>query len=369
MKILSIVTLVSPDGEYGGPVRVAVNQARELRSRGHDVTICGGARGYDSLPTEIDGIPAKLFPVHTAVPRTGFAGLASPSLWAWLARHSSSVDICHIHAARDLVTLPAALIARARNVPYILQTHGMIDPSGSLLAGVLDKMATRRLLRDAKRVLYLNEVERDGVIAVGGEDLRLVELPNGVPEAREGNLDQPDEPEVLFLARIAPRKRPTLFAKVADSLAAEFPQARFTLVGPDEGEGESVRRIIAGSAHSDRISWEGPLAPEATLDRMRRASIYVLPSIDEPYPMSVLEAMSVGLPIIITESCGLATIVKESGSGLVVDHSADGLRQAVAELLQEPEGTRSAGARGRDYVRDELSMTTIGNRLLDIYQL
>ena len=57
MRILHVVTLVSPDGEYGGPVRVATNLSKALRDLGHDVTIAAGTRGFESAPEQLDGTP------------------------------------------------------------------------------------------------------------------------------------------------------------------------------------------------------------------------------------------------------------------------------------------------------------------------
>lgn len=368
MRIYSIVTLVSPDGEYGGPVRVAINQARELRAQGHEVVICGGTRGFDRVPDDLEGVPARLFPVYPVIPRSGFAGLISPGLLGWLVRNVAMADLCHVHAARDLVTLPAAVVARAKGVPYVLQTHGMIDPSSNPLAKPLDALLTRPILRHAHRILYLTEVERHGVVGVGGDKLPLAELPNGVPQAQPAQPSPSRGSEVLYLARLAPRKRPRLFVEVAAALAEEFPGAQFVLIGPDEGEGAAVTAAIGESAHSDRISWAGPLPPELTVERMRQASIYVLPSINEPYPMSVLEALSVGLPVVITNTCGLADVVRQSGAGAVVDESMAALRDALRTLMSDPEEARAAGLRGRDYVRKNLSMEAIARRLAELYR-
>ncbi|MBK5249133.1 MAG: hypothetical protein JJE50_06815, partial [Actinomycetales bacterium] len=74
MRIISVVTLFSPDGAYGGPTRVAVNQAAALRRLGHQVVIAAGGRGYAHPPEHVHGVPLRLFPVRTAVPGTGFAG-------------------------------------------------------------------------------------------------------------------------------------------------------------------------------------------------------------------------------------------------------------------------------------------------------
>src|SRR5437867_204758 len=57
MRILQVVTLLSPDGAYGGVARVALNQSAELIGRGHDVTVAAATRGYEVVPEELDGVP------------------------------------------------------------------------------------------------------------------------------------------------------------------------------------------------------------------------------------------------------------------------------------------------------------------------
>lgn len=367
MKILGVVTLLSPSGEYGGPTRVAVNQLRALQDRGHQVVLAGTHRGFEgNVPTEIEGVPARLFPARTLLPRTGFAGLGSPELWRAVHRHAREFDVVHVHAARDLVTLPSALIALRRAVPVVVQTHGMIDETSHPLAVPLDLALTRPVLRGARIVTYLTSRERASLDVVSRGEARLEELPNGVPLEAAAAAAGPTR--VLYLARLAPRKHPVAFVEAAARVAADFPDAAFALVGPDEGEGASVLRAIASSGAADRITWEGPVRMSGAAARMRQATLYVLPSVDEPYPMSVLEAMSVGLPVVVTDSCGLAPFVGEHDAGIVTDHTVESLADALRTLVADPERAAAMGARGRDAVRAERSMAVIAERLEHFYR-
>jgi glycosyltransferase involved in cell wall biosynthesis len=90
-------------------------------------------------------------------------------------------------------------------------------------------------------------------------------------------------------------------------------------------------------------------------------------SVREPYPMSVLEAMSVGLPVVVTNDCGLASLVEQSQSGIVADATVPGLAAAVDSILANRSLARSMGERGRQTVRTEFGMQGIGDRLLDTY--
>lgn len=363
MRILQVVTLLSPDGAYGGPARVALNQSAELAGRGHEVTVVGASRGYRQMPTELAGATVILFAAKTLLPGTGFSGLAAPGLGKWLRSNWTRFDVLHIHLGRDLVVLPVALAARRRRIPYVVQTHGMVAPSNHPLARPLDRTCTRKVLRDAGAVFYLNPTEREQLLTVAGPRLRLVELSNGVPRYPAA-APPPGRPEVLFAARMHPRKRPIAFVEMAKTLLDAGVDARFALVGHDEGEGPALRAALNGGR---RITWEGALTPDAIPARMAAAQVYVLPAVREPQPMSVLEAMSVGLPVVVTNDCGLASMIERSGSGIVTDPAVPALAAAVNSILADGGAAQSMGERGRRTVHAQYGMEAIGDRLLDTY--
>jgi glycosyltransferase involved in cell wall biosynthesis len=367
MKIAHVVTLVSPDGAYGGPTRVATNLAGAMQDAGHEVTILGAYGGYDMPPTQLAGVPARLFAARRLLPGLGFAGLTAPGLHAYLHRHVATFDIVHVHLARDLVTLPAALIARRRGARYVVQTHGMIDPSKRRLAKVLDTSATRAALRDAAAAFYLTDQERRDVIQVAQTaDLPLTFLPNGVPPS-DLKADVASGREVLFLARLHARKRPLAFVEAAIALRDQFPTTRFTLVGPDEGEAGAVRARIGAAGAQATIGWDGPLEPSTTLERMSRASIYVLPSVNEPFPMSVLEAMSIGLPGIVTDSCGLVPLLHDQNAVRVVGDGIHALVAELAQLLRDRSDRVALGERGRAEVNRHFSIGSAAALAMSAY--
>ena len=84
--------------------------------------------------------------------------------------------------------------------------------------------------------------------------------------------------------------------------------------------------------------------------------------------MSVLEAMSSGLPVVITDTCGLADTVQRTGSGAVVDDSQPDLERALAELLSDPDLRERTGRAARDTIAREYGMDAVRERLLRAYQ-
>lgn len=371
LRVAHVVTLVTPTGAYGGPVRVATNVITELNRRGLRSVLWGGCAGFASPQDSVDAAPAALDSALVPPPRFGFAATVAPGVLLRIWRNRRDIDCLHIHLARDLVTMPAALLARMLRIPYLAQTHGMIAPKKSIVAQLFDTAFTRPALRNAKTIFYLTGYEKHQLLDVVPALRQLRRLGNGVPlvdgdtrRARAGA----SEVEFLFLARLHQRKRPLTFVEAAAHLLDEGVEARFAIVGPDGGEEQSVHAAIEKSGWADRIWLEGPLAPEHTAERMSRSDVYVLPSVDEPYPMSVLEAMAVGLPVVITESCGLADAVWGGKAGHVVDESVAALTDALRRLAEDSRHRSDLGQNAARLVRQRFSMASVGDSLSAAYE-
>lgn len=361
MRILQVVSLITADGAFGGPARVATNQSAALARLGHRVTLAAGGSGRSSSPPEHSGFRLELFEARTLLPGSGFPGMVVPGLVNFAMSHAGEFDVAHIHFGRDLMVLPASAALRLRHLPYVLQTHGMVIPSRHPLAPLFDAACTRRLLAGAEAVLYLTDRERAQLCDVARTEPRLVQLPNGVPDYPPAER-RPGPPEVLFVARLDARKRPGLFVAMAKTLLRQGYDAAFTMVGPDEGEGPAVRAAITGEP---RITWEGPLDPRLMPTRLTRAAVLVLPSEREPYPMAVLEAMAVGIPVVVCDDCGLAPMIRRTRSGVVVPGTVEHLAAGVREVLSDRTGF---GMRARETARREFRMDAVAERLAGIYQ-
>ncbi|MFD3456512.1 glycosyltransferase [Streptomyces sp. NPDC058691] len=368
MKVLHVVTLHTPTNAFGGPTRVALNLAGGLRGRGVDAELVTLGDGFPPgrLPDEVEGVPARVFRARHVLPRFEVSGITSPSLLAGARRLVRSADVVHVHLMRDLITLPVAVAALQCGRPLVLQTHGMIDPSDKPLAKVLDALATKRLLRRADAVLHLTDWERGDLEAVvgAGRLARPVRLPNGTalhrPRARSG------PPTVLYLARFQTRKRPRDFATAIPEVLERYPDARFVLAGPDSGELAGTLETVRELGVTDEVRHVGPLSHAEALEAFRAADVYVLPSVDEPFAMSLLESMSVGTPVVVRESNGLAPDIERAGAGRVV-HRPEDIGEAVLGLL-EPGANQAASQAAWRLIRDELSLDAVLDTLQEVYE-
>lgn len=364
MRIAHVVTYVSSDGAFGGPVAVLRAQTAALAAAGHEVEVFAGWDGAATL--EIPGVRVRLFPARHLVPGTGFSGITSGALVRALRAELGRFDAVHVHLGRHLLDLQAALAVLRGRGRLVVQPHGMVQPSRAPKAIVTDALATRRILRGADRVLALTADDEAGLGAVAGAPIRMLRLPNGIaaspaaPRERAGR-------SVLFLARLHPRKRVLAFARAAALLHLTDPDTRFAVVGPDEGDLPALQAYLDDHRLQEVVRYEGSLPSGAGAARIAEADVYVLPAEREVFPMSVLEALSVGTPVVLARDCGIAEELERAGAAVVVDGSPESIADAVRGLLDDDARWRSTGERGRALVDTRLSIDAVAATLLSVY--
>ncbi|SOD59003.1 Glycosyltransferase involved in cell wall bisynthesis [Streptomyces zhaozhouensis] len=374
MRVLHAVTLHTPSHAFGGPTRVALGLCRGLAERGERATLLALGDEFPAgpLPRSVEGARVRLFRARHVLPRFEVSGITSPALLARALGYVRSADVVHVHLMRDLVTLPVALLALRAGTPLVLQTHGMVDPTENRVARLVDGLGVRRVLRRADAVLHLTERERRETAAVVAPApiAPAHRLVNGVP-ARERAPAPTGPPRLLYLARVQAGKRPGDFVGAMPTVLARHPDARFTLAGPDTGALAETVALAEELGVRHALDVVGALDGPRVLAALREASALVLPSTRDAFPLSVLEAMSVGTPVVVTATNGLAPDVAAAGAGRVVPATAGpngpAVGRAVRELLAPPareHASRAAWA----LTRDRFTLDAVVERLSGIYR-
>ena len=333
LSILHVLTLNGRNGEYGGPVRVARELCSELNSRGHATHIFSGARkGSEPLPKP--GL-AESFVLVKPISKN----LSVSSLWSWkllrpLNRLIKNADVVHIHFARDLVSFLAAFLCILKKKPFVTQTHGMIILDGRTSTRVTDLFLTKPLINRSRINLVLTEIEMSSVKTLNLKSPARI-LPNGIATNNLNNLTDLSSNRVIFCSRLDKRKGIDKFIELADV----FKDTKFTfeIYGPDGGELHFVLNEITKRKLEDKVLYKGALLAHEVLDVLDGAGLLILPSKDEPFPMVILEAISIGTPVLVMPSCGIAPKLAVFNHAFVSkSEDLDGLVQSF-EALQAKE--------------------------------
>lgn len=179
--------------------------------------------------------------------------------------------------------------------------------------------------------------------------------------------------EVLFVGRLEKRKGIETLAIALPYVLRQCSEATFRFIGSDELDqnGQSWQQRITEnltSSERKRVIFE-QLSRDALATRYQTAAICVMPSIWENFPYAVLEAMTYKLPIVATETGGLAEIVKNGHTGLLVPPEEPlALTKALCELLNDPVKCEEYGRNARNRIEDLYATDRIVPEMIKVYK-
>jgi glycosyltransferase involved in cell wall biosynthesis len=270
--------------------------------------------------------------------------------WAVSGRRERGV-VAHVHVSQGGSLVREGLLVallRLRRTPVVVTLHG----SSSLSNGRLPFLLTGLVLRLASVAHFLSDAHRT---RYGWSAARLVTVPNAVPVERSPAAIR--QPDVVFAGVVGTRKGVDLLLKAWQSL----PSGGWTLhlFGPPDSDFDLPHDIAGVIAH-------GEVAPIAVQTALASASIAVLPSREEAFPMFLVEAMAHGCAIVATDVGGVRELMGDAGV-LVPADDAGALGDALDRLIREP-GTRAelAGAAGAR-ATERFDAAPVGRRWADTY--
>lgn len=343
--------------------------ARRLRDRGHGVTVVARGAAFRGWRQEtIAGVGVRhyphspLKPLHHALDRL--------ALQHWVDRGADGADVLHVH----LPLLPP-LRGRQRLVvtfhtPMLADTAAVSEPGlGPALARANARWFSRAYeqwyLDQASEVLAVSGPVRDELIAnyrVGARPIRVVE--NGVDTdffAFHGPAGRRDE--VLFVGRLAVRKG---VARLLAAFRALGPGTNLRLVIAGEGPLDGrLRARAAALGIADRVDFLGFLDRPTLRARLQAAAVFVCPSDYEGFPLTLLEAMACGVPVVSTRSGPLAGSARLPV--LTVDPDADALADGIVQVLSQPAVAAERARAARRFVEERHSWERVVDDLEEAY--
>jgi glycosyltransferase involved in cell wall biosynthesis len=287
--------------------------------------------------------------------------VSAPSLMRW-------ADIVHIHTAsrrsfyRKVAFLVLAKLLRRR---VVLHIHG--GGFGEFLG---NSSPSRRwwmlkMLGLADRIVCLTDTKSREISAFLDQE-RLVSVPNPCRSITPSAAPVTSVRNLLFTGWIESAKGAFDLVRAFAKASEKRPDLRLTLAG--RGQIEGVRRLAQELGIADRVLLPGWLTGGSLEQVYREADLFLLPSYCEGLPMSILEAMSYGLPIIATSVGGIPDVIEHGKEGLLVSAGdLAGLQFAIERLADSPDECRTLGANAHRRSK-EFSLESIHFRWLDVYR-
>ncbi len=353
MKIIHVIYSL----EMGGAEILVAQLCRLQRQHGHDVSVIAysnlGPLGEQLID---EGIPVVVLG-EAPLPRT-FLRFVS-------AFRRLRPDVVHCH--NPAPTLQAAIPAKLAGTRAVISTrHSLVAPPYEMGA----EIAFNLVARFTDWIVGICDATCENLRHTPGARRRkIVRIYNGVdPVLPADEQEKPHKkgPTVLFVGRLAAIKDlPTLIRAVAIA-ATRIPNLHLWVVGHG-AERPLLDNLVSELGIEDHVTFWGERLDVAGF--FSAADIYCMSSVSEGLPMSLLQAMSVGLPAVVTNVGGMAEVVRNANAGLtapVGDSSA--MAEALVQLASDPTRRRTLSENASNAYREHFTLEHMDASYMELYR-
>jgi len=353
---LKIIFIVTRADTMAGAQTHVVEMAGALLEEGHQAhVLCGrGERLPDVLSsrgipfTRVGALKRSLHPLHD------LHALLSLTLHL----RKAAPDLVSLHSSKAGIL--GRLACRMLGIPALFTAHGWAFAEGvGTRSRHVYALIERRLQRSSAQIICVSEADRRLAIKEGFDGTNMVTVHNGRHdrgEPRSSGRDAGGPMRLVMVGRLDRQKdHPTLFRALSFldgwvlSLVGE---------GPDR---VALQALTHECGIADRVDFVGETDDVAGV--LASSDAFALISNWEGFPRSTLEAMRASLPVIVSDVGGSREAVKEGVTGLVVARGdIDGVRGAISGLIDDPEGARLMGKRGRTLFEERFTFDTMYRR-------
>ena len=330
-----------------------------LQRRGHQVTIFAPRiPGYEDDKPGVVRLPSLKYlnnpPIYVAV-------LGTPrSTWSLTRKH---FDVLHAHSPLT-VGLLAYLTASTKNLPLIYTYHTSITDYTHYLKVIGGTALIRHAARwfsttstnlgnqivvpspKFHRLLLEQKVKRPIHVIPNGIDLSNFKTSKNPGSFRSRLGVGPDAPILLSVGRVDPEKRLDFLIDAFDRIADRVPEAHLVFAG-DGSARKKLQEHAASVRSSSRIHFLGMVSRSELPDLLRDATIFLSASTTEVHPISVIEAIASGLPLVAVQDEAFEGMILENENGHLTPLNVDTYADKLTSLLSDRErlvkyGKRSA---------------------------
>lgn len=323
------------------------------------------------LAEEASKLGVRVFPtrmVRSVNPIRDIAGvLALRSLI-----RTEQYALVHAHSAKAgyLARLAAGL---AHRPPVFYHPRAFSYLSQRRPARTFFRQLERLAVPLTDTVVATSESERRRAIAeIGFSPDRVVVIPNSVDETESihAATRSTDRRLVLTVGRLTHQKNPEMFIRMAKRVLSRVPDARFVLAGagfagPLEGRVRRLEQRLGLGSALQILDWT---EKQRILELMAECAVFVLTSRFEGMPNTVLEAMLMSKPVVVTDVDGSRDVVIPEVTGFVVAPNDDlGMAERVLGLLEDPDLRASMGRAGRRLISERFDIRANAKALERLY--
>lgn len=356
----------------GGPAHSLAGYLAGLEEAGVTADVLTRRRHDDDLTWLGGHAPSSTLSAFPTYGRHNF--YASPGALRWMRAKAASYDIVHLHGLFNGFGSPAAHIALAMGKPLVVSPDGMLSKYSfsrrRMLKRAFHLALDARLLRSAAAVQFESEREAQEAATLM-PDLPPRRWVVGPPVAHPvSSVREARTSTVLFLSRLDPKKNLEAVIDCWPSVLEAIPDATLSIAGdgPAWYREALIARARSLGAASRTIRFLGFITGGEKARALATAGVFVLPSHHENFGVAVAEAISVGLPVVVSREVQIAHLVEQNRVGLVIGRDPAELPAAIVAALQDSALRTRCERSGAALVAGLHGQTGIGARLAALYE-
>ena len=326
MKILFVVTgLDTKTGTYE-----VVSNVSKILLKNHEVSLLTDLKSNIDIPfTKIFKLKANnfLFPQYRFMP--GLKKLINEQL-------VNNFDIIHIFEYPLHITDYLTIKKDKINSPIVISLHGTLHQFNKFPFNLFKIIHNSIMLKFQKNIdlFFVSSLsEKKGVVQNNILEEKIKILPpamNVFSIKKQFSTDK----KIVYIGRLAKSKNIELLIKAFSKLKTT--NVNLIIAGPDFGMLKELNKITKEHGLVDRVHFTGWISEEEKIKLLSETTIFVHPSLEDVFLLSLLEAAAIGIPCVAFDVESNSTILEDNKTGIIVkDISSEGLSQKLDLLLND----------------------------------
>lgn len=372
LKILRVTNDLYPEVVGGIPLH-AHHLCRDLSRRGYYTTVltCTKGKGNHRYEKREEGYDV----IHHIILFSPLGNSFSPSIFRTLLKIKDDYDLIHAHCHLFLSAIMASLVRRIGSPPLIITTHGIMSASApDWFNKLYMKTIGKWVLKGADKIICYTDKEKATLADMLNLNLeKICVIPNGV----DTDLFQPDTdidnqsssnsgPTILWVGRFVRGKGVEYIIQAAKILIIECPNLKILLVGDGPLKGK-IEDLIEKFNLKKNVIIKENIANENMPEVYQKSNMFVLPSLNEGVPKTLLEAMACGKPVILSEFPHLAELIKNAGLTFPKGN-VHALADNIMRLVRDSELAKELGNNGRNKIVEGHSWENTVSETIKLYE-
>lgn len=378
MKILHITPSYCPATKYGGPISSIHLLNKAFQKKSIKINVITTNAGIDKIKfntwLKYENINVKYIKYY------GYEYYNfSPQMILEILRLVNKYDIITMSSVWCFPTLIGGIVSILFKKPYIIFPHGALSSYSINIKSKLKKIIyfniiIKYILKRAAKIRYTTKLEYETSIFSNNNNNNYIILPHGIDLYNHlensvtfsTNMNFPSK-YILFMGRLHPIKGLDILLEAFKKITFEYKDIYLIVAGAGGNYFHQLNQFIENNNLNDKVRFIGFISGKLKSKLIKNATLFVIPSYYENFCLAAVEAMSYGLPIIISNKVGIYSEIEKYNAGIVVDTNSESLYRGIKTLLVDNKLRKTISINGKKLVEKYYNIDKIADEMINIF--